>query len=865
MKKNNISGEGDRTSFFKLFVENDFKIVIPMLQREYAQGREAVKEIRIEFLKALYNYLDEGVPGRDLDFIYGNVSDNAFIPLDGQQRLTTLFLLHWYLSRITPDSSLRQLFDTALLDESRQHCRFTYKTRVSSGEFCDALMLHDITFTTNNSQFSTLDSRFSTLNSPSKIIADKNWFHLSWKRDPTIASMLNMLDAMHSLFHDRADFLPKLLDLESPVITFMFMELERYHLSDELYIKMNSRGKPLTDFENFKARYSEYIGEELRKSGRSVYRKRLLNDGTSLTLPLDKYFAERIDSAWTNMIWAYRNDGDADGSLDYGQICDYRMANLISALLSLKYIERHPQVKGETDPAFVLLVNQSGREMLSFITLRDGDALSLDSTEFLIDAMDRLAASGGKPQSSLSPDFRHCFPLHSLMDKILFSPRDLNYNDRVMLYAYFGYLLKYGDDDGINQWMRVVYNLANADNNRIDSASEVSSAVKNIGKLLDYAPSILQHLADGKPIEGFPTWLVEEERIKASMILRGNGDKWLKEILETERHGYFNGQIGFILEFSGIWDFYKNENSVDWTDHADVDYFAKFVKYSKDAQAVFANSYEDRVNDAGYRFERAVLFKGDYLPSNNQHYNLLSTGTSRNNVKRDFSWKRHLRLDKDEEATERRGFVKAVFDDPAFDASLPNESLKTVFAGKSTGAQWRDWLINHPSAIGYCEQGFISFFYGIEGREGCEGILPMRSSRLSGYHCELYTWGLYCELENAPTEPFDEIGYYEQKVNDELPYMYFYGYRVDRRNHFIDIYAETDPDKDWSLKRFRLEFTQEGSPKKSELLDRLNDILIAEGFKQSDDNTRIKYISDSTQLKSYLPHLFNQLKSIGVR
>lgn len=860
MKKNNISGEGDRTSFFKLFVENDFRIVIPMLQREYAQGREAVKEIRIEFLKALYNYLDEGVPGRDLDFIYGNVSDNAFIPLDGQQRLTTLFLLHWYLSRITPDSSLRQRFDEALLDESRQHCRFTYKTRVSSGEFCDALMLHDIHFQspTPPSQLTTLDSRFST---PQKVIADKNWFHLSWKRDPTIMSMLNMLDAIHSLFHDRADFLPKLLDLKSPVITFMFMELDRYHLSDELYIKMNSRGKPLTDFENFKARYSEYIGEELRKSGASVCRNRLLNDGSSLSLPLDKYFAERIDSAWTNMIWAYRNDGDVDSSLDCGQMCDHRMANLISTLLSLKYIERHPQVKGETDPAFVLLVNQSGREMLSFITLRDGDALSLDTTEFLIDAMDRLAASGGKPQSSLSPDFRHCFPLHSLMEKILFAPRDLNYNDRVMLYACLGYLLKYGNDDGINQWMRVVYNLANADNNRIDSASEVSSAIRNIHRMLDYAPSILQRLAEGKPIEGFPTWLVEEERIKASIILRDNGDKWLKEILEAERHGYFNGQIGFLLEFSGIWEFYKNENGADWTDDADVGYFAKFVKYSKDAQAVFANSYEDRVNDAGYRFERAVLFKGDYLPSNNQHYNLLSTATSRNNVKRDFSWKRHLRLDKDEEATERRGFVKAVFDDPAFDASQPNESLKAVFAGKSTGSQWRDCLIKHPSAIGYCEQGFISFFWGIEGREGCEGILPMRSSRLSGYHCELYTWGLYCELENSPTEPFDKIGYAEQKVNDELPYMYFYGYRVDRRNHFIAIYAETDPDKDWSLKRFRLEFTQEGSPKKSESLDRLNDILIAEGFEQSaDDSVRIKYIKDDAEIKSYLPRLFNRLK-----
>lgn len=45
----------------------------------------------------------------------------------------------------------------------------------------------------------------------------------------------------------------------------------------------------------------------------------------------------------------------------------------------------------------------------------------------------------------------------------------------------------------------------------------------------------------------------------------------------------------------------------------------------------------------------------------------------------------------------------------------------------------RDYLIKYPSAIGYCEQGFISFFGDIEGGEG---MLPMYSSRLSGYHKE---------------------------------------------------------------------------------------------------------------------------------
>ncbi len=850
-----ISGEGERTSFFKLFVENDFRIVIPMLQREYAQGRETVKEIRIEFLRALYNYLDEGVPGRDLDFIYGNVSDNAFIPLDGQQRLTTLFLLHWYLSRITPDRSMKEAFDAALLDESRQHCRFTYKTRASSSEFCDALMLNDIDF---SHLLPVSDGRTAGVakTSVKRTIEDKNWFQLSWQHDPTIVSMLNMLDAIHGLFHDRPDFLPELLDLQSPVITFMFMELDRYHLSDELYIKMNSRGKPLTDFENFKARYSEYIGEALRKSSRSLCRNRILSDGTSLSMPLDKYFAERIDSAWTNMIWAYRNDGDNDGALDCGQMCDYRMANLINALLSLKYIERHPQTKGETDPTFVSLLNQSGKETLSFITLRDGDALSLDSTEFLVDVMDRLSSRGGKPQSAVSPDFRHCFPLQSLMDKILFAPRDLNYNDRVMLYAYIGYLLKYGEDDGINQWMRVIFNLANSENNRIDSPTEVSSAIKSVHKLLEDAPAILPHLAEGKPVDGFPTWLEEEERMKAILILGENGDKWQKEILEAERHGYFNGQIGFILEFAGIWDAYKSGNCTNMTARDYDECFAKFVKYSKDARVVFADSYEKRINDAGYRFERAVLFKGDYLPSNNLHYNLLSTGTSKNNVKRDFSWKRLLRLDKDADATGRRGFVKAVFDDPAFDAENPNESLKAVFDGKSTGEQWRDYLIRYPSAIGCCEQGFISFCCDVEG---CEGILPMHSSRLSGYHSELYTWGLYCELKDVSTEPFMKgIGYTEQKVNDELPYLYFDGYSVDGRNHWIAVYAETDPD-DWSLIRFRVEFIRDGSSKESETLERLNDILVAEGFEQSDDDCiRIKYVEEDA-IKSYLPRLFAQL------
>ena len=75
------------------------KIVIPIIQRDYAQGRETpeITRIRTRFLDSLYTALSE--EQITLDFIYGDIDAAAVMtPLDGQQRLTTLFLLHWISS-----------------------------------------------------------------------------------------------------------------------------------------------------------------------------------------------------------------------------------------------------------------------------------------------------------------------------------------------------------------------------------------------------------------------------------------------------------------------------------------------------------------------------------------------------------------------------------------------------------------------------------------------------------------------------------------------------------------------------------------------------------------------------------------------
>ncbi|MDD6696772.1 MAG: DUF262 domain-containing protein [Veillonellaceae bacterium] len=240
------------------------RIVIPMIQRDYAQGREDARtcEVRKRFLDALH----EAVMGKPitLDFIYGDISpDGIMTPLDGQQRLTTLFLLHWYAAKKAevPEGELAFL----------KH--FSYETRASARMFCEKL----VDFVPDKN-----------LGKPiSEDIIDQSWFPLSWKKDATVASMLVMLDAIQKRFADVPNLWAK---LQGDAITFYFLPIREMGLTDELYIKMNSRGKPLTDFEHFKA--------ELERRLRQI----------------DKETAQRIiykiDTVWTDLLWPYRGENN---------------------------------------------------------------------------------------------------------------------------------------------------------------------------------------------------------------------------------------------------------------------------------------------------------------------------------------------------------------------------------------------------------------------------------------------------------------------------------------------------------------------------------------------------------------------------
>lgn len=266
---------------------NSYKIVIPIIQRAYAQGRDSIKisEIRRNFLDTLYEMIENKEKSVDLDFVYGSIKllkysqseteDKIFTPLDGQQRLTTLFLLHWYLARDESGS---------LSNEYKELLRnFTYETRTSSKEFCRDLINNSIVIEDNHSA--------------KEVILNSTWFFIAWQKDPTIKSMLNMIEDIHEKFKkNRNQLFNNLVSKTDKPITFQFLELNSFGLTDSLYIKMNARGKALTEFENFKAKFEQFLES-----------KNIINSEL-----LYKEFSMKIDGIWTDFFWKYRNNNHID-------------------------------------------------------------------------------------------------------------------------------------------------------------------------------------------------------------------------------------------------------------------------------------------------------------------------------------------------------------------------------------------------------------------------------------------------------------------------------------------------------------------------------------------------------------------------
>lgn len=451
-------------SDFKSLIEKN-EIVIPLIQRDYAQGRREEENKARKFLEAILDGMNSK-NGLNLDFIYGSsINDNKFTPLDGQQRLTTLFLLYFYLS-------LKD--DNIAIDELS---KFTYEVRASSTDFIEELIK-------NKSDLSAVNLRIS--------IEKSNWFFLSWNNDPTVISILNMLELIEEIF-TKASF----SDLEK--ITFDTLLLNKFDLTDELYVKMNSRGKPLSNFENFKSEFEKSV------------EKRFENN------KIEEFsFKSKLDNEWLHIFWEVSKYNPTKADKIY-----YDFFSNITLFFALENID----------------------------TLDEFDLFKYNYTNPDIDNLTVILNRLISYSDTQNHHIRDINIFENFLQPYIKGGRSgITYENRAIFYALIKFFVKVGDYEKnksiFTSWMRVNFNLIN--NIAFDKIELFKNTIETIDMLSENIEDIYAHIQTVKLKN--PSSQFSEEVLKAKLIIRDN--KWEEELLIAEKHWYLDGEIKFLLEFA---------------------------------------------------------------------------------------------------------------------------------------------------------------------------------------------------------------------------------------------------------------------------------------------------------------------------
>lgn len=616
---------GELTTFWTFLREHS--VTIPIIQRDYAQGRKGKVELRKTFLKDLRNALDSNERLK-LDFVYGASEHGAVNPLDGQQRLTTLWLLHWYLAYMSG-----KINDNT----SKILKRFSYETRMSSREFCERL--------------SSFSKPLPDAKGIAAHIQNQTWFRSSWHHDPTIQSMLRTLegseygalDGIEGVFkacHDgecvecRLDKCPlsqvkcdsydeywnRLTGNECPIV-FHYLDIHGIGQTDDLYIKMNARGKPLTSFENFKADLAGYISREAANEP----------DKDAIWHGFDSAengVAIKMDTDWMNGIfWKSKS-------------LDFAVDEIYFAFLNRFFLNAHilnmdkSDIKKGEDEVFDFLYGRNAKaessdDQIAYVGFDSAYAQVLEHKPELLkrlaDTLDNFRGSAVQDEKIFQPPWGENGNFQFVPNYT--SPVELYYDfagnqirkigkitqpHRVVFHAvckFFEQGWRGGDDDALKNWMRVVWNIV--ENANINTIPSMIGCLKLVEELAEHSHNILEWLKDdGVSLKSdFAKEQVAEEIEKAKRILSDTSMVWKKKIEDAEKAAFFRGAIRFL---------YRNDKGeVDWNDFdVKFDHAKKFFdkdgvsnEYRKNALLLRAFlSSEPLKAESGFWFGHGKVF-----------------------------------------------------------------------------------------------------------------------------------------------------------------------------------------------------------------------------------------------------------------
>lgn len=523
-------------SFQDEFVKNDKNIVIPLLQRDYVQG-DIKRDIINEFLEKLISALEKENGTEDLNYIYGYEKNGCFVPIDGQQRLITLWLLHLYI--YAKDS---KEFPVELKFESREF----------ADSFCEKL---------RKELPQILAEKVADLK---EIIIDKQWFISGWLYDATVNNMLNTLNLINQKLDGKNN-------LHTENISFDFLDMKD-RLDDDVYVKMNGRGRPLSYFENLKSWMDERCSDE--------------------------YWKVSMDNKWTDLFWENRNRGqehpeeidDEQMRFFYSMLLLYWKINENNFLKSSKittdkftqynYISFLNEWERETnqisediadediieeiqDKTFSLLLK--GEKMIPLYWIEETKMFNNEVFQFIkegLDALDKIKNCINDNDSKLYKDIICVLDLvsdknQSYLYQLAF--KDASYTKTLpLLYALIKTPEKYQDREHFYQWIRLWRNLVINTYIDADNIGKVCKTINDVSTKVgsnDNLYSVISSLK-AKDFIGFDKEQVAEEIAKSVKI---DADSfWELKIIEAEKYAFFDGAISFL--------FYNENGKVDWRD-----------------------------------------------------------------------------------------------------------------------------------------------------------------------------------------------------------------------------------------------------------------------------------------------------------
>lgn len=675
----------------------DFSITVPVIQRDYAQGRlhPKVKAIRHGFIDNLLTHIADNSP-LELDFIYGSERDDHLIILDGQQRLSTLFLLHLYTySQIqSTDIDLKQYFQ-----------KFRYETRQSTTDFLESLIGHHQILCTDPVLSSSKPVNQQQDHQISSQIKNQSWYFSVWNYDPSVQGMLRMLDEIESQFKQK-NLDPNLVWqrlTQSPCITFYFLEMKDFKLTDELYIKMNARGVHLSEFENFKAWLNEKVPQHLAPQ-----------------------FFLHLDQEWTDVFWSIRNQ--AELNIDDVLYESFKVICCGHLAVSLQETEK----KNKLDPKMTLMQDlrkfDQETQRKIYIDLQryhDLDIFDAEYCQHFYAFMNFIYVLKQQHNDIFEFIQPHIFN----ENKIVFQQ---SYQAYLLIFSIYLYCKQKGyntitdieDDlklhhvqfvDYFNISRRIIMNEVY---NSLDDYVETIASLKNWTEAFDLN-DVIQSLAhiDKKSVQlrkAFTAQFGEEIR-KVQLIQQG----WDKQELDhIAAQAFLHGQIGFLLEWS--------------KDESGLEAHTQFAQYADKLIHLFNLTQVEKENKEDFILQRVLLSYGDYLPPRASKHTFCQMYPSGDARAHEENWRLVFNHNKE------HNLLKQLLDDlpPHFNLEFLQDLIQDR---KSFIKDWRLLCIDFPQALSYAQKRMI---------HKAGNIIHLIAKENRTRYVELRSYCLFLALEN---------------------------------------------------------------------------------------------------------------------